>query len=64
VTNEFEMKEIIFLVEESQENGYIAKAVNHSIYTQGDNLDELKLMIRDAFRCHFDDDEMPELMIL
>ena len=58
------MKEIVFLVEESQENGYIAKAVNHSIYTQGDNLDELKLMISDAVRCHFDADEMPALMIL
>ena len=58
------MKEIVFLVEESQENGYIAKAVNHSIYTQGDNLDELKLMISDAVRCHFDEDEMPKLIHL
>ncbi len=56
------MKEIVFLIEESQENGYIAKAVNHSIYTQGDNLDELKLMIYDAVRCHFDEDEMPKLI--
>jgi hypothetical protein len=58
------MKEIVFLVEESQENGYVAKAVNHSIYTQGNNLDELKLMIRDAVRCHFDENEMPELVHL
>lgn len=58
------MKEIVFLVEESQENGYIAKAVNHSIYTQGENLDELKLMIGDAVRCHFDEAEMPDLIHL
>lgn len=58
------MKEIVFLVEESQENGYVAKAVNHSIYTQGNNLDELKLMIGDAVRCHFDEDEMPKLIHL
>ena len=58
------MKEIVFLVEESQESGYIAKAVNHSIYTQGENLDELKLMIGDAVRCHFDETEMPDLIHL
>jgi hypothetical protein len=58
------MKEIVFLVEESQESGYIAKAVNHSIYTQGENLDELKLMIGDAVRCHFDEAEMPDLIQL
>ena len=58
------MKEIVFLVEESQESGYVAKAVNHSIYTQGNNLDELKLMISDAVRCHFEEDEMPKLIHL
>jgi hypothetical protein len=29
------MKEIVFLVEESQDGGYFASAINHSILTQG-----------------------------
>src|ERR1035437_2060328 len=64
-TNQSDMGEITFLIEESLEGGgYVAKAVNHSIYTQGNNLDELKLMIGDAVRCHFDEDEMPMLIHL
>jgi hypothetical protein len=58
------MKEIVFLVEESQESGYVAKAANHSIYTQGNNINELKLMISDAVRCHFDEAEMPKFIHL
>jgi len=56
------MKEIVFLVEESQDGGYFARAVNQSIYTQADTIEELKPMISDAVRCHFDDSEMPELI--
>jgi predicted RNase H-like HicB family nuclease len=58
------MKEIVFLVEESQDGGYFARAVNHSIITQADTVEELKPMISDAVRCHFDDAEMPELIHL
>jgi len=53
------MKEIVFIVEESQDGGYFARAVNHSIFTQGDTIPELKSMISDAVRCHFVEDEMP-----
>ena len=58
------MKEIVFLVEESQDGGYYARAVNHSIFTQADTIEELKPMISDAVRCHFDDTEMPGLIHL
>jgi predicted RNase H-like HicB family nuclease len=58
------MKEIVFLVEESQDGGYFAKALSHSIITQGDSLPELKTMISDAIKCHFEEDEMPELVHL
>lgn len=51
------MKEIIFIVEESQDGGYYAKSVDHSIVTQGETLPELKSMISDAIRCHFDEGE-------
>ncbi|MDP3912782.1 MAG: 2-oxoisovalerate dehydrogenase [Bacteroidota bacterium] len=53
------MKEIVFIVEESQDGGYFARAVNHSIFTQGDTIPELKSMISDAVRCHFVEGEMP-----
>lgn len=58
------MKEIVFLVEESQDGGYFARAVNHSIITQADTIEELKPMISDAVRCHFDDADMPDLIHL
>jgi len=57
-------KEILFLVEESPEGGYEARAPGFSIYTQGDTLDEVKQMAIDAVRCHFDEDEIPSLIRL
>lgn len=57
-------KEILFLIEDSPEGGYEAKAVGHSIYTEADSLDELREMIRDAVACHFDDAERPTLIRL
>jgi predicted RNase H-like HicB family nuclease len=53
------MKEIVFIVEESQDGGYFARAVNQSIITQGETMEELRNMISDAVRCHFEEDEMP-----
>ena len=56
------MRELVFLVEESQDGGYYARAVNHSIVTQGETIAELKTMISDAVRCHFDEADMPDLI--
>jgi predicted RNase H-like HicB family nuclease len=47
--------EIIFSVEESPEGGYEARALDFSIFTQANSLEELKTMIRDAVSCHFED---------
>ena len=47
--------EIIFEVTESPEGGYEARALGHSIFTQAENHEELKAMVRDAVRCHFED---------
>ena len=55
-------KEIIFLVEESAEGGYEAKALGYSIYTQGESLAELKEAIKDAVKCHFEEKEMPHII--
>jgi hypothetical protein len=56
--------EVIFSVEESPEGGYEARALGHSIFTQADTLEELRAMVRDAVRCHFDDAERPRLIRL
>lgn len=57
-------KEIIFLVEESPEGGYEARALGFSIYTESETLDELREAIRDAVQCHFEESEMPEIVRL
>ena len=51
--------EIVFQVRESPEGGYEDRAVGYSIFTQGDDWDELIYMMRDAVLCHFDDGEEP-----
>ncbi len=56
--------EVIFVVEESPEGGYEARALGHAIFTQGDTLDELRAAVQDAVRCHFEDDERPRLIRL
>jgi len=50
------MQEIIFIVKESEEGGYIASALNESIFTDGESLQELKSNVKEAVQCHFDDD--------
>jgi hypothetical protein len=57
-------KEIIFMVEESAEGGYEAKALGYSIYTQAESVDELKAMLQDAVRAHFDEAERPRVIRL
>ncbi|MFZ5806851.1 MAG: 2-oxoisovalerate dehydrogenase [Verrucomicrobiota bacterium] len=47
------IREIIFEVHEADEGGYWAEAIGHSIFTQADNWNELKNMIKDAVHCHF-----------
>lgn len=58
------MTEIIFLVEEDPEEGYTAKAIGESIFTQGETIEELRERVRDAVQCHFDEDQRPKLIRL
>ena len=46
------------------EGGYEAKALGYSIYTQAETLEELKGMIQDAVRCHFDEETRPRVIRL
>jgi len=56
--------EVIFLVSESPEGGYEARALGHSIFTEADSLEELRSMVRDAVSCHFDDTNRPRVIRL
>ena len=50
------MIEIIFEVcEDEVDGGYTASALGVGIHTQGDTLEELRAMVRDAVQCHFGD---------
>ena len=53
------MDEIVFEITGTPDGGYDARAVGHSIFTQGSDWTDLKEMVRDAVLCHFDDDELP-----
>jgi len=54
--------EILFYVEESLDGGFEASAVNHSIFTQCDEYDDLADTLREAVKCHFDDGQAPSLI--
>jgi hypothetical protein len=58
------VNEIIFVVEDSPEGGYLARAAGESIFTEADTLAELHAQVRDAVRCHFEDSTVPKLIRL
>jgi predicted RNase H-like HicB family nuclease len=50
------MNEILFEVREDEiDGGYTARALGYGIHTQGDTLDELRAMVKDAVQCYFDE---------
>jgi hypothetical protein len=48
------MSEIIFEVREAEEGGFWARALGHSIFTQGEDWNDLRTMVRDAVACLFE----------
>ncbi len=58
------MNEIIFLVEEAPEGGFVARALGESIFTEADDLSMLEENVRDAVRCHFEPGQMPRVVRL
>lgn len=52
------MTEIVFLIEDDVDGGYIARALGESIFTQADDIENLKEMLRDAVRCHFPNEQL------
>ena len=57
-------QEIIFRVEDAPEGGYTARALGHAIFTQGETIEELRQMVRDAVNCHFEEENKPRLIWL
>ncbi|HEY9853568.1 MAG TPA: 2-oxoisovalerate dehydrogenase [Leptolyngbyaceae cyanobacterium] len=51
------MTEIVFLVEDDPDGGYNARALGESIFTQADDMETLREMVRDAVHCHFPNEE-------
>ena len=58
------MDELIFLVEDAPEGGYVARALGASIFTEADDLPTLRDNVRDAVRCHFNVGEGPRVIRL
>ena len=56
--------EIIFLVEESPEGGFEARALGESIFTEADDMTQLKANVKEAVLTHFDKDTHPSLIRL
>ena len=51
--------------EDETEGGYTASALGYGIHTQGDTLDELRSMVKDAVHCYFDETmEAPKIIRL
>ncbi len=60
------MSEIIFEVQEDElDGGYNATALGYGIHTQGNTLEELRLMVKEAVDCYFDESmEAPRVIRL
>jgi hypothetical protein len=58
------MSEIIFIVEESPEGGFTARALGPSIFTEADDWSRLQANVRDAVTCHFEEGQAPKLIRL
>jgi predicted RNase H-like HicB family nuclease len=60
------MSEVILEVREDEaDGGYVAHALGYGIHTQGETVEELRAMVRDAVQCYFDDSmETPKIIRL
>ncbi len=47
-------KKVIFIIEKDPNGGFNASALEYSIFTQGETIEEVRENIIDAISCHFD----------
>jgi len=58
------MSELLFVVEEDADGGWVGRAVGADIFTQAETLDEMEAAVRDAVRCHYEPGMLPRLIRL
>ena len=58
------MSEMIFVVEETPEGGYVTRALGVSVFTEADTVADLHMQVRDAVQCHFEEAERPKVIRL
>lgn len=58
------MSEIVFVVEQAPEGGYVARALGESIFTEADTVEALRAAVQDAVHCHFDEGQSPRVIRL
>ena len=58
------MSEIVFMVEQTPEGGYTARALGELIFTESDTIGVLRTQVQDAVRCHFDEGQSPKIIRL
>ena len=57
--------EVIFEVrEDSADGGYTAHALGCGIHTQGETEDDIRVNVRDAVECYFEQEELPKVIHL
>jgi hypothetical protein len=57
-------KELLLLVKEADEGGFVAGALGYYIFTEADSWEELESAARGAVQCRLDEGERPELIRL
>jgi predicted RNase H-like HicB family nuclease len=55
--------ELIFEVRDADEGGYYARALGHSIFTQGETWDELRPNALEATSLHFEEEAEQPLLV-
>lgn len=56
--------EIIFDAQKLQQGGYEATALGHLIFIQANTVEELRLMVKDAVECHFEEEVRAKIIRL
>jgi hypothetical protein len=57
-------KEIVFLIEDALEGGFTARSLGESIFTEAEDLPTLREQIKDAVKCHYEDEISPKVIRL
>jgi hypothetical protein len=58
------VSEIIFVVEQAPEGGFMAHTLGESIHTQAETEAQLHARVRDAVHCHFEEGQAPKMIRL